>query len=491
MSNTIWQPQAGPQTALVSCNIFEVFYGGARGGGKTDGMIGKNAIKAAKCGRHQKGMFMRKDMPQLDMAIERCKQIYFPLGWKWGEQKKTFTAPNSATLKFRMLDNEDDAEKYQGHDYTDLYMEELTNWKSPGPVNKMRGTLRSAHDIPVQFHGTGNPGGKGHHWVKARYIDPAPGGYEILEEEFTNPFTGKNEVEQRIFIPSKLIDNQKLMQADPKYVLRLQQSGSEALVRAWLLGDWNIIDGAFFDCWSPRMVHRPFLVPPHWKRIVSFDWGSAKPFSCGWWAIVEDDYTTPEGVLLPRGYALRYREWYGVKRERDGTVIPDVGLKMTAEAVGAGIRKRSTEKIADWVADPSIFKEDGGPSHFERMGLPFRKADNTRIARQGYMGGWDQLRSRMIGTRTYDDNMVLQDDGWPMIGCFNTCPDFIRTMPALQHDPNNIEDLDTNSEDHIADDSRYFAMSRPWRARVPTRENVIHTDAWGRPRRAVGGWKTA
>ena len=474
MTNIAWQPQAGPQTLLVNCPVAEIFYGGGRGSGKTDGMIGKNAIKADRYGQHQKGIFFRKELPQLDAAIERTKEIYGPLGWKWGEQKKTFTAPNGATLKFRPLEKDSDAEKYQGHDYTDLYFEEMTNYASPKPINRLRATLRSAHGIPCQLHGTGNPGGPGHHWVKARHIDPAPQGFVILADDHGN---------QRTFIPALLGDNPALLDHDPTYIDRLQQTGSEALVRAWLHGDWNVVEGAFFDCWSPQMVHRPFLVPLDCTRFVSFDWGSAKPFSTGWWALFHDDYTTAEGVLLPRGYLLRYREWYGKKS-------PDVGLKMTAEAVGKGIRDRTSEKISDYIADPAIFKEDGGPSHAERMGLPFRPGDNTRIARAGHMGGWDQLRSRMIGTRTFNGDGTLNDDGVPMIGCVNTCADSIRTIPSLQHDDSRAEDLDTHSEDHAADDWRYMCMARPWRSAPPTAE-IIQLDAWGRHKRTRNNWKTA
>jgi hypothetical protein len=476
-SSTVWQPQPGPQTILVRCPTEEIFYGGARGGGKTDGMIGKNAIKASIYGKHQKGVFFRKELPQLEAAIERTKEIYQPLGWKWAEQKKTFTAPNGATLKFRMLEKDSDAEKYQGQDFTDVYMEELTNYASPKPVNRLRATLRSGAGVPCQLHGTGNPGGKGHHWVKERYIDPNPAGLEILEETLPN-----GNKHQRIFIPAKLDDNKKLMEVDPNYENNLYMSGSEALVKAWRWGDWNVVEGAFFDCWHPTMVHRPFLVPKDWTKIVSFDWGSSKPFSVGWWAIVQDEYKTSEGVILPRGYALRYREWYGAKGA-------DIGLKMTAEAVGQGIKDRTKEKINDWVADPAIFKEDGGPSQAERMGLPFRGADNTRVARLGHVGGWDQMRSRMVGTRTFDDNGVL-GAGLPMIGCFNTCKASIRTIPALQHDVNNVEDVQTNSEDHAADEWRYMCMSRPWREKKKTAE-VINLDLWGRPRRSTQTWKTA
>ena len=473
-NQAIWQPQPGPQSTLVDCPIEEIMYGGGRGGGKTDGMIGKNAIKASMYGRHQKGIFFRKELPQLESAIDRCKQIYLPLKWQWAEQKKTFTAPNGASLKFRPLEKDSDAEKYMGMDFTDIYFEELTNYKDPKPINRLRATLRSANGVPCQFHATGNPGGPGHHWVKERYIDPNPAGMEIIFDAEGN---------RRIFIPALVNDNKILLEADPDYIKRLRQSGSEALVKAWLYGDWNIVEGAFFDCWHPKMVHRPFLVPQDWTRVVGFDWGSSKPFCVLWAAVVQDDYKTAEGILLPRGYLLFYREWYGAKS-------PDVGLKMTAEAVAAGIRERTREKINDWVADPAIFKEDGGPSQFERMGLPFRAADNARVARLGYIGGWDQMRSRMIGTRTFDANGTLSEDGWPMLGYFNTCKASIRTIPALQHDEHNVEDVNTNSEDHAGDTARYICMSRPWRAR-PKTSTVIHTDVWGRPKRHASNWKTA
>lgn len=428
-----WAPQPGPQASLITCPVFEILYGGARGGGKTDGMLGKNAIKAQNYGSHQKGIFFRRELPQLEAAIDRSKEIYYPMGARWAEQKKLWTFRNGATLRFRPLERDSDAEKYQGHDYTDLYFEELTNYPDPKPVMKLKGTLRSAAGVPCQWHATANPGGPGHAWVKARYIDPAPQGFQLVAD---------GEGMQRVFIPAKLTDNKMLTSQDPNYVSRLKQAGSEQLVRAWLDGDWNVIEGAFFDCWSDQMVITPFEIPEHWNTFISFDWGSARPFSVGWWAVASDDYIY-QGKRIPRGAMVRYREWYGASG-------PNVGLKLTAEAVSRGIQERGSERLG--VADPAIFAEDGGPSLAERM-LPiaFRRADNKRVARHGQVGGWDQMRSRMVG-----------EDGRPMIYCFHTCRDSIRTIPILQHDTSKAEDLDTTAEDHAADEWRYACMSRPY-----------------------------
>lgn len=459
----IWSPQPGPQVALVRCPVFEVCFGGARGGGKTDSMIGGDWPRhAQKYGKHAKGVFFRRTMPQLEAAIERSQQLYYRLGARWLEQKKTWIFPNGAILKFRQLECDSDAEKYQGHDYTRLYFEELTNYPSPKPVDKLKATLRSGAGVPCGFRATCNPGGPGHNWVKERYIDPAPQGYKILRDDNNN---------QRVFIPAKISDNKILTQQDPGYVDRLHLSGSEQLVKAWLDGDWNVIDGAFFDCWSSSMVIDPVVMPAHWLRFRSFDWGSSKPFSVGWWAVVGDTFNG-----IPRGAMIRYREWYGKSSA-------NVGLKLTAAEVAKGIADREKgDKVGYGVADPAIFTADGGPSIAEMMqphGVYWKPADNKRVAAVGRVGGWDQMRGRMKG-----------DGEKPMIYCFKTCADSIRTIPMLQHDENHPEDLDTSAEDHAADEWRYACMSRPWVAqqrivKEPTR------DLWGRRVRKKSNWQTS
>ncbi len=429
----VWAPQPGPQTAYLACPIFEVCYGGARGGGKTDGALGDWAKHAQEFGEHASGVFFRRELVQLDDVIGRSKVLFTPLGARYQDQKKTWIFPNGAVLRFRPLERDGDAEKYQGHSYTRVYIEELTNYPDPGPVMKLKATLRSGVGVPVGFRATCNPGGPGHHWVKARYIDPAPGGYEVLADE---------DGLERVFIPAKLQDNSLLLDNDPTYVSRLKQAGSEALVRAWLNGDWDVIEGAYFDCWrADQHVIEPFAIPDWWTRFRSLDWGSAAPFSVGWWAV--SDGTQVNGRSYPPGAMIRYREWYGAKK-------PNVGLKMTAEQVARGIVQRTPkgEKIMYTVADTSVFDWDGGPSIGERMhgaGLKrLRKSDKRREP------GWDQMRQRLLGADR------------PMLYVFKTCTDFIRTIPALQHDEIKVEDVDTNGEDHVADETRYACMSRPW-----------------------------
>ncbi|MCT4654246.1 MAG: terminase family protein [Cohaesibacter sp.] len=473
-----WKPQAGPQAALVKCPVFEILYGGARGGGKTDGMLGKFAIKAGRYGKHATGVFFRQTREDLKEAIERSMDIYGPLGARWNASKNFWRFPNGARLKFEYVASEKDAKNYQGHNYTDLFMEELTQWASQTPLNMLKATLRSAHGVPCQFHATANPGGPGHLWVKQRYIDPAPEGWKLLKEQYENPFTGEIIELDRVFIPSKLSDNRLLMQGDPLYVAKLQQSGSKTLVKAWLTGDWSVVEGAYFDNWATaRHVVKPFPIPDHWMKFRSADWGSAAPFSIGWWAVVSDDYPLPDGRVLPRGCIVRYREWYGCTGE------PNKGLKMTAEQVAKGIleRQKDKEPISYGVMDPAAFAVNGGPSIAEVMAqnsVYFDPADNKRVAKQGAISGWDQFRTRLDG----------EDENRPMMVVFETCKDFIRTVPVLQHDEKNPEDLDTDMEDHVADEARYACMSRPWAAPVPSKDKPKDRYREARQQTSESGW---
>jgi len=441
-----WAPQAGPQSAYVSSPIFETVYGGARGGGKTDGSLGEWAIHAERYAADAKGLFVRRTRVALEPTIERARSLFSPLGGVWHEQKSYFRWANGAILYFRYLDRDADADAYQGHDYTRVYVEELTQFADPKPVDKLKATLRSAAGVPTGFRATCNPGGPGHTWVKARYIDPGP--WKIIEETFTSPFDQSEIRLSRVFIPAKLTDNPQLLLNDPLYVAKLQQSGSAQLVKAWLEGDWDVIEGAFFDNWSLRNIVRPFEIPAEWTRFRSLDWGSARPFSVGWWAVASDTITV-EGQVVPRGALVRYREWYG------STGKPNEGVKWSAEKVAEGVKDREKgERISYGVADPAIFSSDGGPSIGERMfgcGVTWKRADNARVARDGAMGGWDQMRARIGG-----------DEDGPQLVVFSTCRDFIRTVPVLQHDATRPEDVDTESEDHAADEARYACMSRPF-----------------------------
>src|SRR5687768_2473387 len=118
VTEVIWAPQGRPQEALVACPVEDVFYGGARGGGKTDGLLGDFAVHAGRHGKHAHGILFRRTYPELEQVVERAREIFGPLGWSYNDTKKTWIATNGATLKLRYLLRDKDADNYQGHSYT-------------------------------------------------------------------------------------------------------------------------------------------------------------------------------------------------------------------------------------------------------------------------------------------------------------------------------------------------------------------------------------
>lgn len=413
-----WTPQIGAQVDAITATWCDIlFFGGARGGGKSDYLLGDYLQDVPTYGPHWQGILFRRTYPELQELVSRSKRIYPPTGAIWREQDKEWHWPNGAILRMRYLERDDDAARYQGHQYTWIGWDELTQWASPTAFNLILACLRWAEeDVPTKrIRCSGNPGGAGHQWVKEFFIDTSALGYKPVESPETKM--------TRMYIPSKVYDNHILLDRDPGYVDRLRGVGSTELVRAWLEGDWNAVTGAYFDTFCLDHILEPFAIPEHWTRFRAIDWGSAKPFSIGWYAVADGESD------LPRGSLVKYREWYGRKGINEG-------LKMQAMEVARGILSREAEgeKISYTVVDPSMFKVDGGISHaetFRRNGVVTQPADNSRLA------GWEQVRSRLIG-----------DEGKPLLYFFSTCKDTIRTLPALQHDQKKPEDLDSDAEDH-------------------------------------------
>ena len=439
----------------------EVLYGGAAGGGKSHLMRVAAIVWCASIPGLQVYLFRRFLPDLIKNHIEGPKGFRSILApWvsdKWVsivEDEIRFW--NGSKIYLCHCGHEKDRFKYLGAEMHVLLIDELTHFTEV-IYRFLRGRVRAvglnappaiAARFPRILCGS-NPGNVGHQWVKAAFVDRlAPMEVRQMPDDEGGML--------RQYIPAKLTDNPSMTEDDPTYRARLRGLGSAALVKAMEDGDWSVVDGAFFDCWrASDHVIRPFEMPEHWTRFRSMDWGSAKPFSVGWWAIPDEPCRHPDGLVIPRGAMVRYREWYGASG-------PDVGLKLTAEAVGAGIAQRERgDRIAYGVLDPAAFAVDGGPSIAETMmkaGAMFRRADNTRVAKVGALSGWQQMRSRMVG-----------EDGRPMLYVFSTCLDFIRTVPALQHDAGRPEDLDSNSEDHCADEARYACNSRPYRSPPPQR----------------------
>ena len=437
-------PQEAQMPYITSPADITVF-GGARGGGKTFGSLGDWWLHSESHGVNARGLMLRKRLTDLKDTIDIAKNL-FGNAAVWKKDDSCFEMRNGGKLFMAYLETESDAEGYQGWSLTRVYLEEITQFSSLTPMLKLLATLRSPAGVRCQMKATCNPGGPSHFAVKSMFIDNGPNNIVV------DPESGVS----RVFIPSRVIDNPALLESDPGYINRLRAVGSATLVKAWLDGDWDVVEGAFFPEFSKnRHVISPFPVPSHWIKFRSMDWGSAKPFSVGWWTVAQNTFAH-DGHVIPRGAIVRYREWYGPKPG-----FGNIGLHMTAEEVARHILKLETDEdgkreyIAYGILDPAAFAVISGPSIAETMlrsKVVFRRADNIRVSRDKRMGGWDQLRNRLKG----------DEDGNAMIFVMEHCRDLVRTLPMMVHDQHNPEDLDTDSEDHAVDECRYACMSRPF-----------------------------
>lgn len=470
------------QGQVLQSHATEILYGGAAGGGKSHLMRVVSVLWCSEIAGLQVYLFrrVREDLVKNHMegpsGFRAMLADWENAGFvKIVEDEIRFW--NGSKIYLCHCKDEKDIYKYQGAEIHVLLIDELTHF-----TEKMYRFLRNrvrmvgiavpdkySQRFPRIICGA-NPGNIGHAFVKASFVDNAPPMEIVRMQDSEGGML-------RQYIPARLDDNPSMAANDPGYEARLSGLGSESLVRAMKDGDWDVVDGAFFDCWRREdHVIKPFAIPKHWTRFRSFDWGSARPFSCGWWAVASEDYLH-NGKRIPKGALIRYRELYGAKRDATtGQTVPNVGLKLTSEQVAQQIIKlEAGDEIHYSVADPAIFARDDGPSIAEKMRpLLWRPADNKR------QPGWDQVRTRLKG-----------EDDRPMLYCFDTCLDSIRTIPILQHDKNKPEDLDTDGEDHAADEWRYACMSRPWIS-SERQETKAPADAWGRYQRDNGrSWKTS
>ena len=454
-----WVPQPR-QAEFMRRFEDEVLFGGAAGGGKSDALVAEALRQIDK--PKYKGLIIRKTFPQLTELIDKAYNLYPQIDprAKYNATEHTWKFSSGAKIIFGSMASPKDKYKYQGIAYDFIGFDELTHFTWEEYEYLISRNRPNGPGMLCYIRATANPGGIGHGWVKDRFITAAPPMTTIWQEvEFTERDGSKRKRRMsRIFVPSFLQDNPALLHNDPNYAFKLA-SMSEAKRNALLYGDWDSYEGQVFREFRDDPNHyadqkythviEPFRIPDHWRIYRSFDWGFSRPFSVGWWAVDE------------RGTAYRVKEWYGCRRNE-----PNVGLEMAPSEVFAEIAKHEKEdamlrgKRIIGVADPAIWNRQTGESIAEiaeTYGVYFEKGDNERLA------GIAQIHERL----------KWREDGRPRMYVFNTCRDFIRTLPALVYDERKVEDVNTDGEDHIFDECKYFCMSMPIAA-TP----VKHPDTW-------------
>ena len=436
-----------------------VAYGGARGGGKSWG-VRFTCCRLCNIYPGIRTLIVRRTFEDVRKNhIDQLKGMLVGIA-TYNTQDKIFRFRNGSTIEFAYYDSDKDLDHFQGIEWDVIFIDEATQmqeeWLKNIAASCRSGEVGGAY--PKRIYYTCNPGGPSHDYIKRLFIkreyrtDEKPEDYE--------------------FIQAKVTDNLHLMRTQPEYLSFLRNL-SPKLRAAWLDGDWDIYEGQFFEDFRPEVdmraaiaagvdlsaeelkrQHRwthviaPIRIKAHWPIYRSFDWGYSKPFSCGWWAVDDD------------GVIFRIAELYGVQYSGKEPVA-DTGVKWTPEQVFSEIQRVEHEhpllkgRSIQGIADPAIWDAEHGISIADtaaKYGIFFVKGDHER------MPGWMQCHYRLH----FDDN------GYAMMYVFDTCTNFIRTIPTLQYDEHKKEDLDTHGEDHAADEWRYFCMNRPIKATIET-----------------------
>ena len=417
------------QKIALKANKKHIGYGGARGGGKSWFVRTKSKLL---CLNYPgiKILIVRRTYPELvNNHINFLINELYGIA-SYNKSDKVFTFQNGSTIKFGYCKDDGDLLQYQGAEYDVIFLDEATQL-SEYQMKTIVACLRGVNGFPKRIYYTCNPGGQGHQYIKRIFIDKR---YE----------DGEN-ADDYEFVQALVQDNKALMESQPDYVRQLEALPPK-IREAWLNGSWDVYEGQYFEEFADRPEHyldrqwthviEPFEIPDTWTIYRGFDWGYNHPFSIGWFAV---DH---EGVMY------RILELYGC------TKTPNEGVKWTPQKVFQEVHRIECEhrwlkgKNIIGIADPAIWNAEYGESIAETASknqVYFSKGDHQRIP------GWMQLHYRFA----FDEN------GYPMFYVFKNCRGFIRTIPLLMYDEHKVEDIDTDGEDHIADECRYVMMARP------------------------------
>lgn len=482
-SNIIWRPQSGSQVLFATCPIFETLYEGTRGNGKTDSLLMDYVKEVGRgYGSAWRGILFRKTYKQLGDVIAKSRKwfprIFGAKGCSYNAGDAVWTWPTGEMLLFRHWMRADDYDNYHGHEYSWLALEELCAWSEPSIILKMQSTVRCSDEllgksIPMRVRSTTNPYGAGHGWVKRRYNLHLP----IRDRRVMRNLLDKEgkPLPDRVSIHGDVRENKILLKADPFYLDKLRAScKSEAERKAWMEGSWDIVAGGMFDDLWKTEVHNvlPFDIPRTWKIKPSFDWGSSKPFSVGWWAISDGcDVRLRTGAIRStvRGDIFRIREWYGHDPQETNT-----GLKLTAAEVSKGMIERQLawgfqDRVSLGVADSAIKSYENGHSVEIDMakevrldngmtypGIKWKLADKRSGSRKL---GWLAIRQRLMNSLPNPSGAPREKPGLFVFGTY--CHDWLDKVLSLPRDEDDMDDVDTEAEDHAADETRYFVYELP------------------------------
>ena len=444
--NCAWSPNPGPQTAWLACGDRESLYGGAAGGGKSDGLLAA-AVRYIDQ-PDSNGVIFRRSYPELRNLIRRSREVYPAIGGSYNQAQHEWRFPSGAALIFRFIASESDVYAYQGDAFTFIGWDELTQFPGDYTDEESCETYNSAYvymlsrlrrradsKVRLMVRATCNPGGVGHHWVKARFAINDAGD----ESRLKDPRTGLH----RSFVPARITDNPHL--AGGEYERTLDAMSTEKR-KALKLGRWDIFAGAQFSEWNPRVhIVDPFPIPNHWQRWRGADDGFVDP-ACSIWLTQNPDTKQ----------IIAYQELY--KSGMTGPVFAERVLEMDRRQAGVvspdahlGYYDLPDENLTG-IMDSASFGNNGQSDvsrghQMNRLGCGWKesmKGAGSRRLRVKRMH--DLLEERKKDLSDTRPDAPKHPPGFVVMR--GTCPNLTRILPSLPKDPGDPEDVDRDSEEH-------------------------------------------
>lgn len=439
-----WRPHPKQEFALLR-DEFEILYGGQRGGGKSDAgivwLLGDEYEDGKLYVQHPqyRALVLRKNSNDLSDWLDRAGFMYKRYGAEIVGNPPIVRWPSGAVFRTGHLKNKDSYEKFLGHEYQRMVIEELTQIPKELYYIEILGSCRSSlPELRPQVFCTSNPGGIGHNWVRQRFVSVAAPNEPYTYSEVIN---GKNIERSRIYIPASIDDNPTLVNNDPGYVLYLEtiKDVDPDLYEAWRHGNWDVFAGQFFkkfnrsthvlplDSFKGKLTKMP--------QIAGVDWGYSNPFVYLQSAVFKVTLYTKKGDPITFNRVVTYKEIGGTEKN--------------PEEWGREIAKMDLSDMVYIRCDPSMFNKgtDGSVAIADKLKSKLgvdahliKPASNNRV------NGWAVMQ----------DWLSLAPDGLPYWMITDNCIDLIDTLPTLPRDDNNVEDIDTDSDDHWCDAARYM-----------------------------------
>jgi hypothetical protein len=499
MREKAWKPNPGKQELFLSLpdSIFEQFYGGAAGGGKSESLLMKPILRGWVDSPRFQALLIRRTYDELEKSlIERSKKggynidgteipSFYDFGAKYNEQKKKWTFPEGGVIYFGHAEHEDDIRKYDTAEFQYIGFDELTSFTEF--QYKFLAFSRCRSSIPgiaASVTSASNPGNIGHRWVRERFVEHAPTGGKIIAERLGG------ELIKRIFIQAFLHDNPKLMENDPLYKSRLEGL-PEAERRAKLLGDWWTFSGQVFSEFRVKPFedepkHAYHVIPPttphsSLPRVLAIDWG----YAAMTYGIL--------GVPLPNKHSLIYKEYSTL--DENGEPRKLSVPSWTTELANICLMEGIDPIVA---LDPSAWQDRGQgeiQAEFRETWKEvtgkyprLRKANNDRIGGKmiihDYLRWEERLQHIPEAVETYDPeraDFILRNVGLdghkaylsrfvkqgpivsenlPKLRITSDCPILIKTIPlCVYKEKGNLEDVKEFLGDDPYDDLRYYLMA--------------------------------